>query len=151
MLRSLFHDKRAVSEIVASLIIILIVTVAGSGLYAYSLNAFSSSGSSFLLQTSGREERARERLLIIAVWWDNSTGQDKMNVTVLNYGKIELAIDAVYIDGTPVSIDEGKGTVIVTGEKVHVKFTLTGLVPSETYEILAVSERGSKNVVYWKA
>jgi len=129
----------------------LIVTVAGSGLYAYSLNAFSSSGSSFLLQTSGREERARERLLIIAVWWDNSTGQDKMNVTVLNYGKIELAIDAVYIDGTPVSIDEGKGTVIMTGEKVHVKFTLTGLVPSETYEILAVSERGSKNVVYWKA
>ena len=151
MSRSLFHDKRGVSEIVASLIIILIVTVAGSGLYAYSLNAFSSSGSSFLLQTSGREERARERLLIIAVWWDNSTGQDKMNVTVLNYGKIELAIDAVYIDGTPVSIDEGKGTVIVTGEKVHVKFTLTGLVPSETYEILAVSERGSKNVVYWKA
>jgi len=130
---------------------VLIVSVAGSGLYAYSLNAFSSSGSSFLLQTSGREERARERLLIIAVWWDNSTGQDKMNVTVLNYGKIELAIDAVYIDGTPVSIDEGKGTVIMTGEKVHVKFTLTGLVPSETYEILAVSERGSKNVVYWKA
>ena len=151
MSRSIFHDKRGVSEIVASLIIMLIVTVAGSGLYAYSLNAFSSSGSSFLLQTSGREERARERLLIIAVWWDNSTGQDKMNVTVLNYGKIELAIDAVYIDGTPVSIDEGKGTVIVTGEKVHVKFTLTGLVPSETYEILAVSERGSKNVVYWKA
>ena len=148
MFRSLFHDKRGVSEIIASLIIVLIVSVAGVALYSYSLGSFSSSSSSFQLRTDQREERARERFQIIAVWWNTA---DQLNLTVLNYGKIELAIDAVYIDGTPVSIDEGKGTVIVTGEKVHVKFTLTGLVPGETYEILAVSERGSKNVVYWKA
>jgi len=148
MLRSLFHDKRAVSEIVASLIIVLIVSVAGVALYSYSLGAFSSSSSSFQLQTSQKEEQARERLSIIAIWWDNV---NQLNLTVLNYGKIELAIDAVYIYGTPVSIDEGRGTVIVPGKKVHVKFTLTGLVSDETYGILAVSERGSKDVVYWKA
>ena len=148
MFRSLFHDNRGVSEIIASLIIILIASVAGVALYSYSLGTFSSSSSSFQLQTSQKEERTRERFAIIAVWWDTV---DQLNLTVLNYGKIELAIDAVYIDGTPVSIDEGRGTVVVTGEKVHVKFALTGLQTGETYEILAVSERGSKNVVYWKA
>ena len=153
MFRSFFRDKRGVSEIVASLIIVLIVCVAGAGLYAYSLNAFSSSGSSFLLQTSGREERARERFSIIAVWWDNSTGQDKMNITVLNYGKIELAIDAVYIDGTQVSAyTSGKGETVAKGSIVSVKFTSSvSILDGQTYEIIAVSERGSKNVVYWKA
>jgi len=153
MPRSFLHDKRGVSEIVASLIILLIVSVAGTGLYSYSLNAFSSSGSSFLLQTSGRQERARERLLITTVWWDNSTGQDEMNVTILNYGKIDLAVDAVYIDGTPVSsFSSGNGITVVTGKLISVKFTSPVSIQSgETYEIIVVSERGSRDVVYWKA
>jgi len=132
---------------------VLIVSVAGSGLYAYSLNAFSSSGSSFLLQTSGREERARERLLITTVWWNVTN--DYMNITILNYGKIELAIDAVYIDGTQVSpsaFTDGKGTTVTKGSIVSVKFTSPVLiVDGEPYEIIAVSERGSNDVVYWEA
>jgi len=149
--RSFFRDKRGVSEIVASLIIILIVTVAGAGLYAYSLNAFSSSGSSFLLQTSGREDRARERLLITTVWWNVTT--DYLNVTVLNYGKIELAIDAVYIDGTQVSVyTDGKGETVTKDSFVSVKFTSpVSIVDGQTYEIIAVSERGNNDVVYWEA
>ena len=148
--RSLFHDKRGVSEIVASLIIILIVSVAGAGLYAYSLNAFSSSGSSFQLQISGREERAQERFSIIAVWWDTV---DQLNLTVLNYGKIELAIDAVYIDGTQVSAyTSGKGESVAKGSIVSVNFTSPiSILDDQTYEIIAVSERGSRDVVYWKA
>lgn len=151
MSRSLFLDKRGVSEIVASLIIVLIVTVAGAGLYAYSLNAFSSSGSSFLLETSGREDRARERLLITTVWWNVTI--DYMNVTVLNYGKIEFAIDAVYIDGTQVSAyTSGKGETVAKGSLVSVKFTSpVSIVDGQTYEIVAVSERGSRDVVCWKA
>jgi len=151
MLRSLFHDKRGVSEIVASLIIVLIVTVAGAGLYAYSLNAFSSSGSSFLLQTSGREERARGRLLITTVWWNVTNGY--MNVTVLNYGKIEFAIDAVYIDGRQVSAyASGKGETVAKESLVSVKFTSpVPIADGQTYEIVAVSERGSRDVLYWEA
>jgi len=148
---SIFRDKRGVSEIVASLIIVLIVTVAGAGLYAYSLNAFSSSGSSFLLKTSGREERAQERLLITAVWWNVTNGY--MNVTVLNYGKIELTIDAVYIDGTQISAyASGKGETVAKESLVSVKFTSpVSIVDDQTYEIIAVSERGSRDVVYWEA
>jgi flagellin-like protein len=148
MFRSLFHDKRGVSEIVASLILVLIVSVAGVALYSYSLSAYSSSSSNFQLQTTQKEEQARERFTILTVWWDTV---NQLNTTVLNYGEIELAIDAVYVDGTQVTINEGDGNVIVAGEMVHVKFTLAGLVSGETYEILAVSERGSKDVVHWKA
>ena len=148
MFRSFFRDKRGVSEIIASLIIVLIASVAGVALYSYSLSSFSSSSSTFQLQTSQKEERARERFSIISVWWDT---EDLLNLTVLNYGKIEIAIDAVYIDGTQVTVNEGRGTVIVPGKKDHVKCTKTDLTQSETYEILAVSERGTNDVVYWEA
>ncbi len=151
MISSFFRDKRGVSEVVASLIIILIVTVAGSGIYAYSLNAFSSSGSSFLLQTSGREERAQERLLITTIW-RNATN-DFMNVTVLNYGKTEIAIDAVYINGAQVSAyTSGKGKTITKSCIVSVQFpSPVSIVNDQTYEIIVVSERGVRDVVYWEA
>lgn len=152
MIRSFFRGKRGVSEIIASLIIVLIVTVTGTVLYSYSLDAFSSSSSSFQLQTSQSEEQEQERISIIAVWWD---GISQLNLTVLNYGKIELAIDAVYIDGRQVSAStytNGKGETIAVRSRVSVKFTSPiSIIDGYTYEISAVSERGSRDVFYWKA
>jgi len=150
MFRSFFNDKRGVSEVVASLIMILIVSIVGTALYSYSMNTFSSSWSSFLLQTNKREEQARERFSIIAVWWDNG---NQLSLTILNYGKIELAIDAVYIDGTAVTtFISGKGEMVTRGCILSVEFSSPiKIQDGQTYEIIAVSERGSKNVVYWKA
>jgi len=153
MSSSFFHGKRGVSEVIGSLIILLIVSVAGAGLYTYSLNAFNSSGSSFQLQMSEREERALERLLITAVWWNVTN--DYLNVSVLNYGKIELVIDAVYIDGRQVSAStytNGKGESVAVRSLVYVKFTSPiSIIDGQTYEISVVSERGSRDVFYWKA
>ena len=149
MPKSLFRNTRGVSEVVASLIIMLVVSIAGTILYSFSIEAFNSSSSAFLLQTKGREEQARERFSIVAVWWDNNS---HLNLTVLNYGKTELTIDAVYIDGIKATINEGKGTVIVRKEMVQIKITSAVSIQDEkTYEIATVSQRGSKVVVYWKA
>jgi len=150
MFRSLFLDKRGVSEVIASLMMILIVSVVGTALYSYSLDTFSSSWSSFLLWTNRREEEARERFSVIAVWWDNG---NELNLTILNYGKIELAIDAVYVDGTAVTaFVSGWGDTVTTGDIISVKFdSPVAILDRQTYEIATVSERGSKDVVYWKA
>jgi len=151
MSRSFIRDKRGVSEIIASLIIILIAAVAGVALYSYSLSAFSSSSNSFQIETSQKEERARERLLITTVW--NSTS-DYMNVTVLNYGKNELVIDAVYINGIQVSASaytDGRGVPVAKGNLISVKFTSpVSIVSGQSYEIIVVGERGSRDVVYWE-
>ena len=146
----LFRDKKGVSEIIASLTLLLVVSAAGVVLYAYSLGAFNSSSSSFRLQTIGKEEKARERFVIVAVWW--TTG-NQLNLTVLNYGKIEFAIDAVYINGTTVSsFANGKGAVVGVWELVRVKFTSpVSITSGRTYEIVAVSQRGGHNAVYWNA
>lgn|GEM_PF-1419440 len=151
MLGSLLQDKRGVSEVIASLMMILIVAAAGAILYAYSLTTFSSTGTSFQLQMDRGQERARERFIIVAVWWRGTDNQ--LNVTVLNYGKIDLAVDAVYIDGTPVTgFSTGQGTTITTDKLGCINFTSPVTIQNgQTYEITAVTERGSRNVDNWKA
>jgi len=146
---SFLRNNRGISEIIASLLLLLIVSVAGAALYSFSLSAFSSSSSTFQQQTIQREEQARERFQITAVWW-NTVNQ--LNLTILNYGKIDIAVDAVYINGTPASISSGRGATVGTGELVSVKLAFSVLIQDgQTYEIVAVSERGSKNAAYWKA
>jgi archaellum component FlaF (FlaF/FlaG flagellin family) len=128
----------------------MIVSAAGVILYSYSLGAFNSSSSLYQLQTSSREERARERFSIVAVWWDAAS---QLNLTILNYGRIDITIDAVYVNGTVVSnYISGKGTINGKSGLIRIKFTPPVTIESgRTYEILAVSQRGSKNAVYWKA
>jgi len=147
--RSFLRNNRGISEIIASLLLLLIVSAAGAALYASSLSAFSSSSSTFQQQIDQREEQARERFQITAVWW-NTVNQ--LNLTILNYGKIDIAVDAVYINGTPASISSGRGATVGTGELVSVKLASSVLIQDgQTYEIVAASERGSKNAAYWKA
>jgi flagellin-like protein len=148
--RPFFHDKRGVSEVVASLIMLLIVSIMGTTLYSYSMSTFSLSWSSYQIQTIDREEQAQERFSIIAIWWD---GGNQLNLTILNYGKIEFAIDSVYIHGKAVTaFISGRGKTVTHGNIISVKFNLPIIIQDgQSYEIIAVSKRGSKDVVNWKA
>ena len=148
IVHSLFRNKRGVSEIIASLILILIVTSAGVAAYSYSIGAFSSSTSIFQLDTNQKEKQTQERLAVVAVW--NSSNQ--LNLTVLNYGQIDLTIDTVYINSTSVaSYLGGRSTTIGKGVLIQISFTSPVAIQSgSTYEIVVVSTRGSKNAINWK-
>jgi len=148
IVHSLFRNKRGVSEIIASLILILIVTSAGVVAYSYSIGAFSSFTSLFQLDTKQKEKQTQERFIIIAVW--NSSNQ--LNLTVLNYGQIDLTLDMVYVNWTSVaSYLGGRNTTIGKGVLSQISFTSPVTIQSgSTYEIIVVSTRGSKNAINWK-
>jgi flagellin-like protein len=147
---SLFRDRRGVSEIIASLILVLIVTAAGTVAYSMSLSSFSQSSSLFQLQTGQREEQARERFLIISV--RNTTMVNQLNLTILNYGEIEVTIDSAYVEGTKVIDLTGKGVIVGKEQLTTVQFISPVSIQSGvTYEILVVSSRGGKNAFFWKA
>jgi len=147
---SLFHDRRGVSEIIASLILVLIVTAAGTVAYSMSLSSFSQSSSLFQLQTGQREEKARERFSIIRV--RNTMMVNQLNLTIFNYGEIEVTIDSAYVEGTKVIDLTGKGVIVGKEQLTTVQFISPVSIQSGvTYEILVVSSRGGKNAVFWKA
>lgn len=147
---SFVRNRRGVSEIISSVILILIVSSAGVVAYSYSVGAFSSSSSLFQLDTSVKENQAQERFAIIAVW---SNPPNQLNLTVLNYGQIGLAIDTVYINWTSVATySAGRRTTIGKGALIQVSFTSPIAIQSgSTYQIIAVSTRGSTNAITWKA
>lgn len=146
----LIRNKRGLSEIVSSLLLILIVASAGVVIYAYSIGAFNVSASHFQLQTQLGEERVRERFQVIRVWWDTA---NQLNLTVLNHGDIGISVDAVYINGTAVvSFLGGRGVFTPVGQLVNVRFVSPVTISSgSVYEIAVVTERGGRAVVSWKA
>ena len=151
MIRNSFvHGKRGISDIIASLVLMFIILSAGVVVYSYSIGAFSSSTSFFQLDTNSQQQQAEERFTIIAVW-ENPPYQ--LNLTVLNYGQIGLAISAIYVNWTTVStFFSGKGTTIGNGRLVQVSFASPiSIQVGSTYEIIAVSTRGSANAICWKA
>jgi hypothetical protein len=139
-----------VSEIIASVVLILIVSSAGIVAYSYSIGAFSTSASFFQSDTNLKEQQAQERFAIIAVL---SYPQNKLNLTLLNYGQIDLTIDMVYVNWTTVtSYSAGRRITIAKGGLIQVSFTSPFSIQSgSTYEIITVSTRGSKNAISWKA
>jgi flagellin-like protein len=148
-LNSFVRNKRGVSEIIASVVLILIVSSAGIVAYSYSIGAFSSTTSLFQLDTNMKEEQTQERFAVVAVW--NSSNQ--LNLTVLNYGQIDVAIDAVYVNWTSVTnYVAGRGTAIGNGALVTLGFISPVSIHSgSTYDIITVSKRGSTNEIDWKA
>jgi len=149
-LNHFLKDKRGVSEIVGSLVLILIVSIGGALLYSLSLQSFSSAGSLYGLDTGNREDQARERFLIISV--HNTTTVNQVNLTVLNYGEIDVTISAAYIQGTNATYLNGNGISVGVGQLVTIQFISTVPIQSQsTYEILVVSTRGGTNAVFWEA
>ncbi len=149
LLRRLRESKRGVAEVIGSLVIILIVSLAGVVVYAYSVNIMGSYNSNFNLQTAQSEGLLKERFEIVGVWLN----QNQLNLTVLDYGQTDLSVVAVYINGTAVTqFTNGNRATIGAGELVNVKFAspLT-IQQGDCLEILAVSERGGKNTVLYQA
>lgn len=141
---------RGVSEVVASLILLLIVTALGTFLYSYTLTSTNLQQSYLQSQVELESERAEERFRVVSVLW---LGDDKLNVTILNYGLIDVTIADVYVNGVRVSTYYGgRGEEIYTSEMGWVCFESP--IPVEegsSYEITIVSERGVTYAYLWES
>lgn len=150
LLKRFLQCKKGVSEIIGSLIIILIVTIAGAGVYAYSLNAMSSSSDSLNQNSKIYTELAQERFEIIRVWSNNQ----QLNITILNYGQIGLSINAVYVNGTIVDqYISGKDQTVGEGQLATIEFITPVTIPSDSesmLQILVASQRGGKHTVLYQ-
>jgi len=148
---SLANDKRGVSEAIAALLMMVIAIAAGTMLYAYSATTFGTAYSQFNDRTSTNEDRAKERFAVLSIWSRQSP--DQVNVTVINYGEIDLALDAAYVNGTPVQqFLGGKGQTVNSAKLVNLWFTCPiPIVRGRTYVLIIVSMRGTTIETPWKA
>jgi len=89
--------RRAVSEIIASLMLLFIVSALGTTLYSYTLTITQGQHDELTSEMSRAADRAQERVKVMAVWW--SGAGDLLNVTLLNYGRSDVEVSDVYVNG----------------------------------------------------
>ena len=143
--------RRGVSEIISTVIIILIVSIAGSLLFTYSSGQFQEQQSRAISENKLSTEQAQERFRITAVWWNGN--DDLLNITVYNYGSLDIEISDIYIDGVRVqTYFFGRNELIQTENNRRVAFTSPVTINTgESYSINIVSSNGVKKIGNWEA
>ena len=139
-------QRRGVSEIIGSLVILLIVSTLGTYLYYHSLTviAYQQDSLKHMMKTSS--ERAQERLSVTAIWWSSS--YDLFNITVYNFGNSETSVSDIYINSERVnSFLYGRNEIIGIKELGKVCFSPPSpILPDNILEIVIVSQRGVSDV-----
>jgi flagellin-like protein len=142
-LTKLRTSKKGLSEVIGSLILIMIVSISGVIVYAYSVNIIGTSSTDFSIRTVQNEELLKEKFQILRVWMH----QNQMNLTILNWGQTDFTTAAVYVNGLAVIQFTSKNSVTIgPGELANVEFTLPFTAQlGSNLEVLVVSDRGGKN------
>jgi archaellum component FlaF (FlaF/FlaG flagellin family) len=143
--------RRGVSEIISTVIIILIVSVAGSFLFTYSSGQFQEQQSRAIGENKLSNDQSQERFRITAVWWNGN--DDVLNITVYNYGVLDIDLSDIYIDSVRVqTYFVGRNDLIQTEKYLRVVFTSpVTIVTGNTYSINIVSSNGVKKNGNWEA
>ena len=119
------HGKcRAVSPVIATLIMITIAVTASILVYVWSMSAIP------IIDQSSQYERTGEEVAIDVVWFFNN---GTVTVTVRNVGAKDTRIGAIYVDGVQKYSASG-GYLIPVGSVAS--FTLEGV--SQDYHLFTV-------------
>jgi archaellum component FlaF (FlaF/FlaG flagellin family) len=143
--------RRGVSEIISTIIIILIVSIAGSLLFTYSSGLFQGQQDKALKENKLSTDQVQERYKLTTVWWNGN--DNLLNITVYNYGTLDIEISDIYINGVRVQIYFfGRNEVIISEKYLRVAFTSpVSIVYGETYSFNIVSSNGVKKIANWEA
>ncbi len=143
-------QRKAFSEIVASLILLMIVSGLGTILYGFTLDVSQSQREKLIVTYQDSSDGLLEKVVLVDVWFDQS--DDTLNITLFNYGEIETSINTIYINGNPVTnVSSGLGTDILVQKMGEIVFTSpVNVSPDETIEVLLISTRGLSYETSWK-
>jgi flagellin-like protein len=135
-MKSLYKSRKAVSPVVATVLMILIVMAGMTVLFAF-VGAYASSFH------SGSGSAVLESLTVEDVWFHTSS--QTVDIWVYNMGKVDFKIVNIYIDDSQailinpsVTIPVGAHEKIIVSPPPSMTFS-----PGESYSYKIVTERGS--------
>lgn len=144
-------NRRGISEIISTIILIMIVSIAGTYLFAYSTNYIQTENDQYLADNELDVGQTQERFTVSSVWWGGA--DNFLNITVYNFGQNDIEISDVYVNGIRVSsYSYGRNTLILTEKLLQVGFTSpVAIISGSEYKITVVSSRGVTEVIFWSA
>lgn len=143
-------SKKGVSEVVASLVVLLIISILGTSIYSVSVTTMQKQRDAIKWTSNIESEKYMEKIRTLYVNW-NSTG-DELEIYFLNYGNIVINIADIYLNGFRVlNYIEGRNVPVQTSDidtiKIELPITIT---TGELYEVIIVTGRGVSHVYNWQ-
>jgi hypothetical protein len=132
------RERLGISELYASLILLIIVSSMGVVVYSYAVETTLGYESYFIDRETRESKRVMERVTILSVLW--STISDELNITVYNYGKFDTSIIEIYVNDNIISL----------GIKELSFESPVSIQEGEQYTIIIVSKRGVTDTYIWK-
>ncbi|NIM44835.1 MAG: hypothetical protein GTN80_03225 [Nitrososphaeria archaeon] len=140
-------ERKGVSEVVSSLLVLIIAISIGIGLFSFGMSVFGSNQSSFVSRTELRKEILLERFVDAGGYYNAS--DNALEFVILNYGMKEVTIASIYVNNEVIDEPLEKPRFLPDGDpliKVHgMKWVRVEVPPdaSEPFTVVVVSERGN--------
>lgn len=137
-MKKLLRDLKAVSPVLTTVLLILVIVLGMSMLFAY----FTSYVADFQL---GQGSSVMELIEIEDVWFRD---EQKIRITLYNYGKVEIRVTSIYMDDKPVDFlgelgDVNLVEIPVDGHGAIEVQPSDPLTESTSYRFKLVTDRGS--------
>ena len=165
------RSRRAVSTVIATLLMINVALVLGVMAYLYSQNMMGTLTSNYNIYLERQRQAMQERISIVNVRFNDSTNAPyKFNITVVNSGSRQVSIAAIYLNGSDilsgvtkiwnrnaVEIPISATYQIVVGDMVTFAFDSKPSVGAQPmsygklYTIAVVTSTGVADRLYWTA
>ena len=143
-------ERLAISELYASLILLIITSTMGIMLYNYATETTLKYEESFIDKENQNYKQILERWSIVHVIGDSNN--DEIKITVYNYGEFEFEIDEVYVNDVLVTSFNQLGNKTINSfdlKEISIKSPVS-LGGGEKYTILIVSKNGVKSNYIWR-
>ena len=146
----MYKSKKGVSEVVASLVVLLIVSILGTSIYSVSVTTMQKQRDAIKWTSNIESKKHMEKIRTLYVNW-NST-DDELEIYFLNYGNIVINIADIYLNGFRVlNYIEGRNVPVQTSDidtiKIELPITIT---TGELCEVIIVTGRGVSHVYNWQ-
>lgn len=146
------RGSKGVSEIIATVLMIMIVTAIGFAIFLYGMGFFTASTAARDQATSTGIATLRERFIVVDAYFN--TTENSASIWVYNYGETNLAISSIYLNGTKLDIDSPPSPVSITPTKV-IKIicstTTTIVTPGDSQLVRVVSSLGNFYESYYQS
>ena len=144
-MRRKLSDRRAVSTVIATVLMILIVTIGLGILLNFVINYTGT-------YQKGQGSSVLESLTVEDVWF-NHPGNNQITVWVYNTGKVSVTVNSIYINGVLVLSSPGPQNILLNRSHVngtaipvngHAQFYIPrSVTESSAYDIKLITNRGS--------
>ena len=143
-------SKKGVSEVVASLMVLLIISILGTSIYSLSVTMMQTQRDIIKWTYNVDSEKYMEKIRTLYVNWN--IANDELIISFLSYGNIVIKIADICLDGFRVlNYIEGRNipiqTLNINTIKIESPITIT---KGELYEITIVTGRGVSHVYNWQ-